>query len=445
MKSIDCLIEARWIVPVEPPGALEAHALALHEGRIEALLPVNEARKRFAPTRHLHLDRHVLIPGLVNLHTHAAMTLLRGIADDIALMQWLQQHVWPVEMREVSPAFVYDGTLLACAEMLRGGITLFNDMYFFPEAAARAAITAGMRAAIGMIVVDFPSPYGSDAADYLSKGLDLRDALRSQPLLSFCLAPHAPYSVGDKALAQVATYANELDLPIHMHVHESADEIEQGIARNGCRPLERLRNLGLIGPNLIAVHAIHLTADEIALLAAHGCHVAHCPSSNLKLASGMAPVARLVAAGVNVGLGSDGAASNNRLDLFSEMREAALLAKAVANDATAASAFEVLTMATLNGARALGLHDTVGSLVPGKAADIAAVDFGVPELMPCYDPVSHLVYAAGRHDVSHVWIGGEAALEEGELVRPELRAVHKLAASWELRIAPQARTGAHRP
>ncbi|MGH8664850.1 MAG: TRZ/ATZ family hydrolase [Burkholderiales bacterium] len=444
MKPIDCLIDARWIVPVEPAGVLEEHALAVHDGRIEALLPVQEARRQFAPARQVHLDGHVLIPGLVNLHTHAAMTLLRGIADDVALMQWLQQHIWPVEMREASPSFVYDGTLLACAEMLRGGVTLFNDMYFFPEAAARAAIAAGMRASIGMIVIDFPSPYASDPADYLSKGLALRDSLRAQPLLSFCFAPHAPYSVGDKALAQVATYANELDLPIHMHVHESADEIAQGSARDGRRPLERLRSLGLVGPNLVAVHAVHLSTEEVALLASHGCHVAHCPSSNLKLASGMAPVAQLVAAGVNVGIGTDGAASNNRLDLFAEMRQAALLAKAVANDPTALPAHEVLKMATLNGARALGLDGVVGSLAPGKAADIVAVDFGAPELTPCYDPVSHLVYAAGRHNVSHVWVGGEPALENGELTRPELRAAQHLATPWQARIAPHARGTARR-
>jgi 5-methylthioadenosine/S-adenosylhomocysteine deaminase len=445
MKSIDCLIEARWIVPVEPDGVLEEHALAIHDGRIEALLPAHAARQQFDPVHQVRLDRHVLIPGLVNLHTHAAMTLLRGIADDIALMQWLQQHIWPVEMREASPAFVYDGTLLACAEMLRGGVTLFNDMYFFPEAAARAAIAAGMRASIGMIVVDFPSPYASHPADYLSKGLALRDTMRGQPLLSFCFAPHAPYSVGDKPLAQVATYANELDLPVHMHVHESADEIAKGMARDGRRPLERLRQLGLVGPNLVAVHAIHLTSEEIALLGSCGCHVAHCPSSNLKLASGMAPVAKLVAAGVNVGIGTDGAASNNRLDLFTEMRQAALLAKAVANDPTALPASEVLRMATLNGARALGLQHMVGSLVPGKAADIVAVDFGVPELTPCYDPVSHLVYAAGSHNVSHVWVGGEPVLEGGELTRPELRAVQQLAAPWQARIAPHARANPHRP
>jgi 5-methylthioadenosine/S-adenosylhomocysteine deaminase len=318
---------------------------------------------------------------------------------------------------------------------LRGGITTFNDMYFFPEAAGRAAATAGMRAALGMIVVDFPTPYASHPGDYLSKGLAMRDAMQGNPLLSFCFAPHAPYSVGDKTLEQIATYANELDVPVHMHVHETRDEIAQGLERDGCRPLARLQALGLLGPNLLAVHAIHLTPDEIALLAQFGCHVAHCPSSNLKLASGIAPVAELLAAGVNVGFRTDGAASNNRLDLFTEMRQGALLAKAASGDPTVLSAERALRMATLDGARALGLDRTIGSLQPGKAADMVAVDFSAPELLPCFDPVSHLVYVAGRENVSHVWVAGALAVEEGVLASPELRAVGRLGTQWQTRIA----------
>lgn len=438
MQTVDWLIEARWIIPIEPAGVLREHALAVDGGRIVALLPADEARRRFAAKRRLELRDHALLPGLVNAHTHAAMTLMRGLADDVPLMQWLQQHIWPVEMREATPSFVYDGTLLACAEMLRGGVTLFNDMYFHPEATARAAVAAGMRAAIGMIVVDFPTPYASHPADYLSKGLALRDSLRDQPLLSCCFAPHAPYSVGDQTLTRVATYANELDVPIHMHVHETRDEIERSLAEHGTRPLERLRALGLLGPALLAVHAVHLNATEIERLAEFGCHVAHCPSSNAKLASGMAPVVALERAGVNVALGTDGAASNNRLDLFTEMRQAALLAKASTGDATALAAEEVLRMATLNGARALGLEAKVGSLLPGKAADMLAVDFNAPELMPCYDPLSHLVYAAGREHVSHVWVAGELAVEDRMLVRSELRDVVSRAQRWQMRIASGA-------
>ena len=431
----DTIIEARWIVPVEPAGVLDHHALIVDNGRIEALLPITDARARYSARRRFVLDRHAVIPGLINLHTHAAMTLMRGLADDVALMEWLKRHIWPVEMREASPSFVYDGTLLACAEMLRGGITLFNDMYFFPAAAAHAAIAAGMRAALGMIVVDFPSPYAADALDYLAKGIAVRDQLRDQPLASFCFAPHAPYSVSDKSLAQVATYANELDVPIHIHLHETIEEIEQSQAMHGRRPLARLADLGLVGPNLLGVHAVHLTPAEIELLAGQGCHVAHCPSSNMKLASGMAPVAALVSAGVNVGIGTDGAASNNRLDMFTEMRQSALLAKAVANDPTVLPAHTVLQMATLNGAKALGLGECIGSLEPGKGADIVAVDFARPELAPCYDPVSHLVYAAGREDVSHVWIAGEMLVEDGVFTRSELREVQARALHWQTRIA----------
>jgi 5-methylthioadenosine/S-adenosylhomocysteine deaminase len=443
MQQVDCVIEARWIVPIEPAGVLEHHAVVVDAGRIDAVLPIDLARQQYAGERRVELAQHALLPGLVNLHTHAAMTLMRGLADDIALMQWLREHIWPVEMREASPEFVYDGTLLACAEMLRGGVTLFNDMYFFPEAAARAAVDAGMRAALGIIVVDFPSPYASDPADYLSKGLALRDALRAEPLLSFCFAPHAPYSVSDKALAQVATYANELEVPVHIHLHETQDEVTQGEeAHDGRRPLARLQELGLVGPNLLAVHAVHLRDDEIDVLARHGCHVAHCPSSNLKLASGMAPVAKMLARGVNVGLGTDGAASNNRLDMFAEMRQAALLAKAVAGDPTVLPAAQALAMATLGGAKALALDAQIGSLLPGKAADVIAVDFGRLELAPCYDPISHLVYVAGRQDVSHVWVGGEMLVDDGVLTRAVLRAAGTRAAQWRQRIgAASARSG----
>ena len=435
MKQIDLIIEARWIVPIQPPGVLNRHSLAVHNGCIESVLPTDVARLRYSPRRHIVLGEHALIPGLINLHTHAAMSLMRGLADDLALMEWLKHHIWPVEMREASPDFVYDGTLLACAEMLRGGTTLFNDMYFFPEAAARAALAAGMRASLGMIVVDFPSPYASDSLDYLTKGMAIRDRLRDQPLISFCFAPHAPYSVQDKALSQVATYANEIDVPIHIHLHETQDEITQGEGHDGRRPLARLSDLGLIGPNLLAVHAVHLTDSEVELLARQGCHVAHCPSSNLKLASGIAPVAKLISAGVNVGIGTDGAASNNRLDMFNEMRQTALLAKAVTNDPTVLPAYQALTMATLNGARALGLDTRIGSLLPGKAADIVAVDFSRPELAPCYDPISHLVYAAGRQDVSHVWVAGELLVEDGVLTRSEFRDLGSRAAHWQTRIA----------
>ena len=412
------LLSARWVVPVEPAGAvLEHHAVAVRDGAIEKVLPAAQAEKEFPAYERVDLPDHVLIPGLVNAHTHAAMALMRGMSDDLPLMRWLQEHIWPAETKHVSPEFVRDGTALACAEMLRGGITCFNDMYFFPEAALEAARAAGMRVALGLIVVDFPTTYASDPADYLRKGFELRDRTQD-PLVSFCIAPHAPYTVSDPTFREVAKFAAELDLPVHVHLHETEHEIERSLAEHGVRPLERLEKLGLLGPGLIAVHAVHLTELEIQLLARHGCSVAHCPSSNLKLASGFAPVEALRNAGVNICLGTDGAASNNRLDIFTEMRTAALLAKAVARDASAMPEHAALRAATLGGARALGLGARIGSIEPGKRADLVAVALRGPELTPCYDPVSHLVYAAGREHVTHVWVDGEARIADGEAKKP---------------------------
>ncbi len=430
------LIEPRWVIPVEPAATvLESHAVALENDRIAAVLPAAEATSRYPDAERIDLPDHALIPGLVNLHTHAAMTLMRGMADDLTLMDWLQNHIWPAEGRLVSDEFVHDGTLLACAEMLRGGITCFNDMYFFPEAAARAALRAGMRAALGIIAIEFRSAYASDAQDYLAKGMALRDSLRDEPLLSFCLAPHAPFTVSDETFAQVAIYAGELDIPVHIHIHETAQEVADSLAQHGLRPLARIEKAGLLGPGLIAVHGVHLDDAEIALFARHGCSVAHCPSSNLKLASGIAPVGKLLQAGVNVGLGTDGAASNNRLDLFTEMRLAALLAKGSSGDATAMPAQRALECATLGGARALGLQDRIGSIVPGKLADLTAVNLAANELMPCYDPVSHLVYAAGREHVSDVWVNGKRQLADGKLLHLDTAAIRARAQHWRHRIS----------
>jgi 5-methylthioadenosine/S-adenosylhomocysteine deaminase len=431
----DTLIAARWIVPVLPRDVvLEHHAIVVAQGAIVDMLPISAGLEKYPSARVVNLPDHVVIPGLVNLHTHAAMTLMRGLADDLPLMTWLHDHIWPAESRWAGADFTRDGTLLACAEMLRGGVTCFNDMYFFPEAAAQAILQARMRAAIGMIAVEFPSAYATDAGDYLSKGIALRDTLRDEALLSFCLAPHAPYTVSDETFERIVVYAAELDVPVHIHVHETADEIRDSLAAHGARPLQRLKNIGLLGPNLIAVHAVHLTPQEIALLAEYGCHVAHCPTSNLKLASGLAPIRALAQAGVNVGLGTDSAASNNRLDMFSELRLAALLGKHGAGDAAAIPARQALEMATINAARALGLDAKIGSLEIGKRADITAIDFSTPALSPCYDPLSHLVYAAGRENVSHVWVDGELLVENGALLGIDSAEIMARANYWRDKI-----------
>lgn len=435
METIDTLIEARWVIPVEPAGVvLDDHAVAIRDGAIVAVLPTTDAHARFTPARRVALATHALIPGLVNLHTHAAMALMRGFADDLPLMRWLTERIWPAEAKHVSHEFVRAGTLLAGAEMLKGGVTCANDMYFFPEAAAEAFGALGMRAALGIIAIEFPTAYASDPDDYLARGLDLRDSRRHDPLLSFCLAPHAPYTVADRTFEKIAGYAEELGLPVHIHVHETADEVARALAEHGTRPIERLARLGVLGPQTIAVHAVHLSPGDIETLARHGVTVAHCPASNLKLASGLAPVAALMEAGVPVGIGTDGAASNNRQDMFAETRLAALLAKGASGRADALPAHAALRAATLAGAHALGLGGRIGSIEPGKAADLAAVDLGATDTHPVFDAASHLVYVAGREHVSDVWVAGDHVVSEQQLVRLEEGALESVASLWQNRL-----------
>ncbi|UCV10604.1 TRZ/ATZ family hydrolase [Dechloromonas denitrificans] len=414
-EIIDLLIESRWIAAVDPDVVLKNHAVAIHNGRIIDILPTGEARARYRAEERVTLAEHILIPGLINLHTHAAMSLMRGLADDLPLMEWLQEHIWPAEAAHMSAQFVYDGTRLACAEMLKGGITCFSDMYFYPEAAATAVAEFGMRAMLGITTLEFPTPYASDADDYIDKGLAARENWLDHPLIGFCLAPHAPYTVSDLTFERILTLSAQLNLPIHCHVHETRQELADSLKLYGQTPLQRLQKLGLTGPSFIGVHAAHNEESDLATLADSGSSIAHCPTSNLKLASGIAPVARMRQLGINVGLGTDGAASNNRLDLFGEMRLASLLAKGISGDASVLPANEVLRMATLNGASALGLSHETGSITIGKAADLCAVELGNLETQPCFDPLSHLVHVAGRENVSHVWVAGKCCVDHKTL------------------------------
>jgi len=435
MQQIETLIKARWTVPVEPAGTVyEDHAVAVHEGRILDVLPVAEADARYAAAVTHHLTDRVLIPGLVNSHTHAAMVLFRGLSDDLPLMEWLNQHIWPAEQRWISDEFVQDGVRLAAAEMLRSGTTCFNDMYFFPDDTGRAAADTGIRATVGLIVIDFPTVWARDAEEYLGKGLDVHDQFRGDPLIHTAFAPHAPYTVTDDAMERIAVLAEELDIPVHMHVHETDDEIRSGLEKYGKRPLARLDDLGLLTPRLMAVHMTHLQAQEVERVAACGASVVHAPESNLKLASGFCPVQRLQELGVNVALGTDGAASNNDLDMLGEMHTAALLAKAVAKSPSAVPAHTALRMATLNGARALGLDTLIGSLVPGKSADIVAVDLGGIETQPVYHPVSQLVYASNRQQVSDVWVAGRHVVKDRVITTVDEAEVVARAREWRDRI-----------
>ncbi|MDH3560033.1 MAG: TRZ/ATZ family hydrolase [Gammaproteobacteria bacterium] len=436
MQTIDSLIHARWIAPVEPADTVYLqHSLAVHEGRILDILPTDAARARFAPGIEHELDQHLLIPGLVNTHTHVAMSLLRGLADDLPLNEWLNNHIWPAESRWVNEEFVHDGTQLAIAEMLRSGTTCFNDMYYYPDVSARVATHAGMRACVGLIVIDFPTVWAQDADEYISKGLAVYDRFRGDPLIRMLFAPHAPYTVSDKPLEHIRVLADELDVGIHMHVHETRDEIDRALETSGKRPLQRLHELGLVSPNLMAVHMTQLTEAEIGEFAAAGAHVVHCPESNMKLASGFCPVTALADAGINVALGTDGSASNNDLDMLGEMRSAALLAKAASNDASVVPAHTALRMATLNGARALGLAEETGSLTTGKWADITAVRLDTIESQPLYDPVSQLVYACGREQVTDVWVAGQHLLKERQLTTLDDSEILDRACHWQSRIS----------
>ena len=433
---VDTLIHARWIIPVEPESVTcEHHTLVIDSGKIIDLLPTDLAKQKYQGTTIENLENHALLPGLINCHTHAAMTLMRGIADDVPLMNWLQNHIWPLEQQWMSEAFVKDGTDLAIAEMILGGTTCFNDMYFFPEITAGQAMHHGIRAKVGLIVIDFPSVWAQNSDEYIEKGLALHEQLRLSDLCSTAFAPHAPYSVSDEPLQKIRTLADELDLPIHIHVHETLHEVEQAQAQTGQRPIQRLQELGLVNPSLIAVHMTQLTDEEIRMFAESGAHIVHCPESNLKLASGFCPIARCLEAGINVALGTDGAASNNDLDMLGEMRTAALLGKAVAADASAIPAMTALRMATINGAKALGLDTCCGSLSMGKSADVIAIDLDYLETQPLYCPVSQIVYAASRQQVTDVWVAGKRLLKQRQLTTINLEDLKARITAWQNRLS----------
>ncbi|TRW92881.1 TRZ/ATZ family hydrolase [Candidatus Methylobacter oryzae] len=436
MTVVDTLIHARWIIPVEPESVTyEHHTLVVDSGRIIDLLPTEIAKQKYRGTTTENLAYHALLPGLVNSHAHAAMTLMRGIADDLQLMDWLQNHIWPLEQKWMCESFVKDGTDLAIAEMILGGTTCFNDMYFFPEITAAQAIHHGIRACVGLIVIDFPTVWAENSDAYIEKGLALHDQLRHHPLISTPFAPHAPYTVSDEPLQKIKAIVDEMELSMHMHVHETLHEVEQAQEQTGKRPLQRLHELGLVNPSFIAVHMTQLTDDEIARFAKAGAHIVHCPESNLKLASGFCPVAKCIEAGINVALGTDGAASNNDLDMFGEMRTAALLGKAVGGNASAIPAMTALRMATINGAKALGLDNEIGSLSIGKAADVIAVDLSHLETQPLYCPISQIVYAASRQQVTDVWVAGKRLLQQRRLTTVNVDELKVKIAEWRERLS----------
>jgi 5-methylthioadenosine/S-adenosylhomocysteine deaminase len=434
--AVDLVIEARWVVPVEPHGVvLDDHAVVVDGNTIVAILPSNEARALYEPRQLVSLPEHALMPGLVNAHTHSPMTLLRGLADDLPLMTWLNDHIWPVEGAFMGPEFIRDGVELAVAEMIRGGTTCANENYFFPDVIGATFNRMGFRAVVGLPVIQFPSAWATTQDDYFARALEVHDSFRGQALLSTAFVPHAPYTVSDESFERIRVLADQLDIPVHLHTHETAQEVEESKRDHGIRPFQRLQRLGIVNDRLVAVHMTQLTDTEIAACAEHGVSVVHCPESNLKLASGFCPVHKLRQAGVRVAIGTDGCASNNDLDMFGEMRTAALLAKAVAKDASAFDAASVLRSATLEGARAIGLGDLVGSIEPGKQADLTAVRLDDLETQPLYHVASQLVYAAARHQVSDVWIAGVRKLVDGILADVDTDALRARTRQWRERIA----------
>lgn len=433
-QPVDTLIFAKWILTAEGTDLLEQHALAVQQGKILAIVPAAQARIDYQAQHVYELDEHLLLPGFVNAHGHAAMSLFRGMADDLPLMTWLQEHIWPAEGQHVSREFVYQGTKLAIAEMLLSGTTCFSDMYFYPEAAAEAASEYHMRACLFTPVLDFPTPYASNADEYIEKAVQARDKYKHNPLITLGFGPHAPYTVSDAPLQKIRMLADQLGAPIQIHLHETAFEVEDAVAKTGQRPSQRLAELGLFGLDVSAVHVTQVDETDLEIFSRFNVQIVHCPESNLKLASGFCPVNTLQKAGINVALGTDGAASNNDLNMLSEMHTAALLAKAVAQDATALPALEAIRMATLNGAKALGLDEQTGSLVPGKYADMQAISFAGIQSAPMYNPLSQLVYSSSREQIEYVWVAGRLQVNKGELTHINRHELIEMAQSYAAKI-----------
>jgi len=435
IQHVSTIISAKWICPVRPHNiTLEDHSIIIDQDRIIDIIETKKVSSLYQTTQHFQLHHHIVTPGLINAHTHAAMNLFRGFADDQPLHTWLNESIWPLEKKWVTPDFVYDGTLIACAEMLKSGVTTFNEMYFYPEAASRAIKQSGMRANIGLFVMDYPSNYASDGEDYLMKGLEARDGWRDEALITSSLAPHAPYSVSDKTLDHVLTYANQLNLTIHMHVHETEDEINESLKQYQIRPIERLHRLGVLSPQFMAVHSVYLNDQDLTTFSKESVSVIHCPTSNLKLGSGIADIETLQKHSINVCLGTDGSASNNKQDILHDMQLASLLAKGITKNPATLNAKTSLEMVTINGAKALGLDDRIGSIEKDKLADLTVFNMDHVSTLPMYDPMSHLIYAASREEVSHVWVNGILQYEEGLLTSMDIQACKDIALRWQLKL-----------
>lgn len=441
--SAEQVIRAPWILPFADTGTAEDTAfirdgaIAIARGVIIEVGDGQAVADRHPQAQQLTLPDHVVMPGLVNAHGHAAMTLLRGSSEDAPLQAWLTEHIWPLEAKWVDETFCRDGIRIAMAEMIRAGITCFADMYYFPEIGAEEVKRAGLRAQLAFPVIEFPNAWSRDSEEGFHKGLALYDQYRNDPFVDIAFGPHAVYSVTEPDLDRILMYSEELDANIHIHLHENAAELAENESRYGTSGIRHLHERGLLGPRLQAVHVTQITPEEIELFAESNVQVVHCPTSNAKLASGTSPVTDMRAAGINVCLGTDGAASNNVLDLLAEARLASLLAKLKQADAAALPAPDALSMATLGGAVALGRGRQTGSLEAGKVADLIALDMHAIRHQPLYDPIAQVLHTSSGNSVSHVWVNGECLLDEGVLTRMDEQEILHTARSWQQRIRPQ--------
>jgi 5-methylthioadenosine/S-adenosylhomocysteine deaminase len=435
MNQIDLILNCRWLIPIEPETTIyEDYAIAIHEGKIRDVLPQQELVKLYTAHSVINFNDHVILPGFINAHTHSPMTLFRGLADDLPLMEWLNDHIWPAEKKWLNKEFIQDGTEIAIGEMIKSGTTCFNEHFFSPEVIANTTIEAKIRACIGGTIINLPTNWSKDEMDGFEKSKALFQEFGAHELVTWSLAPHAPYTTTNTILHKISDFSKEHGLPIHMHVHETASEIAQSIEQYGMRPLKRLSTIGLLSNRLQCVHMTQIDEEDIELLKAFRPNIIHCPESNLKLASGNCPVELLLNEKMNIALGTDGAASNNDLNMVGEMQTAALIGKAVAKDATAVSAMEVLQMATINGAKALGLEHKIGSIKKGKSADLIAIDLRHLNTSPMYNPISQIVYSATNNQVTDVFVAGKQLLRKGTLLTLDEGKLLANAQKWKKRI-----------
>ncbi len=417
MLNVDKIIHARWILPLdETDRFLEKSAIIIDKGKIIKIMPSTAVEHEFCSKNVSSLDNHVVLPGFINCHTHSPMNLFRGVADDLPLKRWLTEHIWPAEQSIITPETTQLGSQLAIAEMIRSGTTCFNDHYFFPEATEQAAILSGIRASLGLLVFDIETLWSQNETEALDKAEHiLATRYLKHPNINWTIAPHAPYSVNDAALKHIKAISDKYEIPVHIHIHETQQEIDDSLQQHGCRPLARLKKFGLVNQRLLAVHMVHLDNEDFTTIEDSNINIIHSPESNLKLGSGIAPIYALQQKGFNIALGTDGAASNNDLDMIGEMRTASLIAKGSTHNPTALNAYEVLKMACINGARALGLDKITGSLEIGKQADIIALDVSDYWQQPIFNPATHIVYTGNRMSVTDSWVNGKQILKDKQL------------------------------